>query len=122
MTMFYLQDSRSYLGNSMLWWGQQGYTTDLNNARVFTHDEAMEQHRQRETDIPWPVDYIAQHMQLTVDMQYVRRSHLQNYGIVLQKPKPVKRETLRCYKCGGFMGYAKNHHYQCPKCGENNAP
>ncbi|NIX57648.1 MAG: hypothetical protein GWN14_17425 [candidate division Zixibacteria bacterium] len=73
--LFYLQDSRDYVGNDMLWWaiGCYGYTTDLSRAHVFTKDEAFSRHEARETDLPWPKDYIDGKTRPAVDMQYVDR-------------------------------------------------
>ena len=41
--LYYIQDSRSYLGNAILWWGlnSQGYTADLNKAQKYTKEEAI---------------------------------------------------------------------------------
>lgn len=51
--MFYLQNSAQYLGNSMLWWAKLGgYTTDLEQAKLFTKDEVQAQHNARHEDIP----------------------------------------------------------------------
>lgn len=87
MESFYLQDSRFYIGNDMVWWSKEGkkFTTDLDKARMFTQAEAMAMHHVRHTDIPWPVDYIREHSQCSVDMQCVHRSHLLQYGIKLDE-------------------------------------
>lgn len=52
--LFYLQDSRSYVGNDVLWWARNGagYTTDLSKAHIYTKEDAVAQHNMRETDIP----------------------------------------------------------------------
>lgn len=72
---FYLQDSRGYVGNNVSWWAQGGsYTTNLENAKAFTLDEAQRQHDSRETDIPWPQNYIDARSRLVVDMQYLDQS------------------------------------------------
>lgn len=89
--LFYLQDSRSYVGNDVLWWAKEGkgYTTDLSKAHVFTKEEALSQHNDRETDIPWPKSYIDQKTRPAVDMQYIRRDEaLKGSGIVLRITKP----------------------------------
>lgn len=71
---FYLQDSRSFTGSNVMWWRHGGgYTSDLSQAQVFTQEAAQAQHNMRETDIPWPVPYIAARSRLVVDMQYLRR-------------------------------------------------
>lgn len=70
---FFLQDSRSYVGNNLMWWSRNGsYTSDLSLARAFSKDEAIRQHDSRETDIPWPVAYVAIGVRPVVDMQYIR--------------------------------------------------
>lgn len=82
---FYLQNSCSYLGNSMLWWAKKGgYTTDLCEARVFTLDNAQAQHNARHTDIPWPVEYIHPTSRLVVDRQDVRVGRVRDAGIILR--------------------------------------
>jgi hypothetical protein len=82
--MFYLQNSREYLGNSMLWWSKQGgYTTDLEQAKLFTQDEAQAQHNQRHTDIPWPAEYIHCASKLVVDRQDVVLRPTREAGVTL---------------------------------------
>lgn len=74
--LFYLQDSRSYVGNAVVWWRRdaQGYTTDPSEAHVFTRAEADRAHALRATDIPWPKDYIDQRAISIVDAQHVELS------------------------------------------------
>lgn len=70
---FYLQDSRDYVGNDVLWWMEAGgYTTDLNKAEIFTKEAAYRQNKMRETDIPWPKSYIDGKSRPAVDMQYIK--------------------------------------------------
>lgn len=72
----YIQDSRSYVGNCMLFWGpnRSGYTTDIDEAGVYTLEEATRQHRERETDIQWSVAYIRSKAKSRVDFQYVAQA------------------------------------------------
>ena len=87
---YYLQDSRSYVGNDMQFWAKdgQGYTTDLRKAHVYTKYEAENQHQCRETDIPWPKDYIDAKTRPAVDFQYVSvEEALKDTGITLIKPQ-----------------------------------
>ena len=60
--LYYLHDSRSYVGNDVLWWALdgKGYTTDLSEAQTYTEKAAQRMHNLRSTDIPWPKDYIDQ--------------------------------------------------------------
>jgi len=73
--VYYLQDSRQYVGNDVLWWADGGgYTTDLSKAEVFSEKDAVFNNRFRNTDIPWPVEYIDQKTRPAVDFQYLDRS------------------------------------------------
>lgn len=65
---YYIQDSRSYVGNSVLWWRENGngYTTNLAEAMRVTGDW-----KGRDTDILWPVD--------EVDARATRQSDAQNF-------------------------------------------
>jgi hypothetical protein len=71
LNQYYIQDSRGYVGNDVLWWrpNGNGYTTDLNEAGVYTREEA---YGKRETDVAWPVEHINPLITRTVDMQRLR--------------------------------------------------
>jgi hypothetical protein len=121
---FYLQDSRKYVGNDVLWWANGGcYTTDLSKARVFTKVEAVRQHESRETDIPWPKDYIDGKTRPAVDMQYIKRDEaLAGTGITLRKPAKPRKNVSNCHACGSFMSDEQVYVSGCPKCGADNRP
>ena len=57
MSQFYLQDSRSHVEDGMMFWAKEGRSngTNLDQAELFTFEEAC---RHRDTDIPWPKEYI----------------------------------------------------------------
>lgn len=121
---FYLQDSRDYVGNDMLFWGikGRGYVTDVSKAEVYTKAAAVAQHQSRETDIPWPKDYIDARTRPAVDMQYVKRDEaLAGTGIEIIKPKKIKPEQVKCCGCGKFIK-AIDQYYDCPHCGADNRP
>lgn len=123
--LFYLQDSRSYCGNDVYWWMERGkgYTTDIGKAHLYTKDEAMRQHKARETDIPWPKSYIDQKTRLTVDMQYINRSEaLAGTGIVLVKPQQPRKQTYRCNGCGRLMTEKQYYGAVCEHCETENRP
>lgn len=124
MNMFYVQDSRSYVGNDVLWWAKSGsYTTDLSKAETYTQEEAQRMHNARGTDIPWPKAYIDAKVRPAVDMQYIKREEaLSGSGIVLQKPKARGAEIHRCVGCGCFISAANFFAGACPKCGTDNRP
>jgi hypothetical protein len=55
LALFYIQDTRTYVGDAVLWWrpGGHGYTTKLGEAGLFTKEKA---HTGRETDKAIPVE------------------------------------------------------------------
>jgi hypothetical protein len=123
--LFYLQDSRSYLGNDVMWWANgDGYTTDLRRARVFTKDEAQRYHNGRETDIPWPKEYIDARTRPAVDCQYINRLiALRDSGITLQDRRKLPRPyTLNCSGCGRFISDRQRYLSDCAHCGADNRP
>ena len=124
--LFYLQDSRSYVGNDVLWWaekGRGGYTTDMRKARVFTKEEAQRYHDARETDIPWPKEYIDGKTRPAVDMQYIKRDEaLAGTGITLTKPCKPRAYTVSCSGCGRFLRDLDRYSQDCPNCGADNRP
>lgn len=74
--LYYVQDSRSYCGNSVFWWGKNsaGYTTDLTKAHKFTKEEIVKKFTNgRETDIIWLASHVEQHIKVHVDAQYLQR-------------------------------------------------
>lgn len=123
--LYYLQDSRSYVGNDVLWWaiGGNGYTTDLRKAQTYTEEEAQSMHNARRSDIPWPKDYIDQKTRPAVDMQYIKRAEaLAGTGIVITPEPKYIRERPRCQECGVFMSELQLWSGACPKCGTDNRP
>ncbi|XJC79897.1 hypothetical protein ACHFCA_34990 (plasmid) [Delftia tsuruhatensis] len=123
--LFYVQDSRSYVGNDMLFWGLNGngYTTDLRKAQLYTQEQAQAMHNSRETDIPWPKKYIDAKTRPAVDMQYVKRHEaLAGTGIILTEPKPKRKEQLRCHGCGQFISSSNFWGGPCSYCETDNRP
>lgn len=68
MSLFYLQDSRSHVGDGLTFWAKdgKGYVTDLDKAELYTMEQATSQ---RDSDIPWPKDYIDARAHYGVDCQ-----------------------------------------------------
>ena len=118
---YYLQDNRSYVGNDILFWADKGgYTTDVSKAEVFTKDKAVRQNQCRETDIPWPKEYIDSITRPAVDMQNAELSiALQDTGIVLNVPKPLPKPVYNCAGCGVFMSELQ-YYRECKRCGVHN--
>lgn len=68
--LFYLQDSRGNVGSrAMFWCLGGGYTSNLDEAEQFTREYVVKQYECRETDLPWPVDYVRARAQVGVDHQ-----------------------------------------------------
>ena len=53
---YYIQDTRCYVGNCVLWWTPNGggYTTEIDKAGLFSAEAAAAIANNRSTDIPWP--------------------------------------------------------------------
>lgn len=70
--LFFLQDSRSNVGSRAMFWKLGGgYTSNLDQAEQFTRERAVKQYECRETDLPWPVDYVRARSEVGVDCQYL---------------------------------------------------
>ena len=124
--LYYLQDSRKYSGNDLLWWGKRGagYVTDLRKAQTFTKEEALLQNATRETDIPWPKEYAEQNAKQAVDSQDVNlNTALAGRQIRLKKTTYERNTSPRyqCPCCGRFITeseyYAGPYHGgTCTRC------
>ena len=71
--MYYLCDSRSIVGNCLQFWGLGGcgYTYNLDKAEVYSETLAMEMHKQRTTDMPYPKDVVDSLAQWHIDHQFL---------------------------------------------------
>ena len=69
--LYYMQDARQYVGNSILWWAKKGrgYTTHIDDAHVFTIKEAKKMSG-RDTDVLWRKEYIDARISKHVDVQH----------------------------------------------------
>lgn len=73
--LYYIQDTRSYCGNSCFWWrvDGQGYTCDLREAWKVTKEKALSIIRCRpDVDVAWPCSLIDSGATLHFDMQKLR--------------------------------------------------
>lgn len=71
MSEFLLQDSRGNTGDRLMFWAKDGagYTTNLDKAQRYTKEQATRQNECRETDLPWPLAYLVERLELAVDCQ-----------------------------------------------------
>ena len=69
----YIADVRSFVGDTVLYWRPDGngYTTDLNDAGLYTKDEAI---AKRDTDVPVPMETARRCAVHTVDAQLLREA------------------------------------------------
>lgn len=70
--LFYMQDARQYVGNSVLFWAKEcnGYTCDIGKAHVFTRED-LNSRVWRKTDHAWPKKYMDSMVVAHVDAQYI---------------------------------------------------
>ena len=90
MNSYYLQDSRFFLGNTVVWWASDGgFTVDVTQAKIFTKDEAYAWHKLRDSDVPWPKEYIDAHTKPTVDLMNIERRDAERAvkGVSVTLPK-----------------------------------
>lgn len=90
--LYYLQDARGCVGNCGSWWAPKGagYVCDIDAAGTFTGKECRST---RETDIPWPADYV-----LARTVRHVRVDN-QAFRVVDEPVNPHGTPRI-CAKCG----------------------
>ena len=73
--IYYMQDCRSFVGNSCVFWakGNNGYTTKVEKAETYTKDEAFSICKRRATDKPILKKVIDRAKSNQVDVQDLRR-------------------------------------------------
>ena len=115
MSQFYLQDSRSNTGDGLMFWALGGgYTTNLDKAELFIQEQAC---GHRETDIPWPKEYVDARAHLGVDHQYIsldeaREQLSPGCTVVLQIPGHWNENdiALARWPIGHTFRFEKAHH------------
>lgn len=75
MTQYYIQDTRFFVGNAVMWWRPKGagYTCDIEDAGIYSEEKALLIAANRDTDVPWPVEDVRPLIKGYVDMQQLRR-------------------------------------------------
>ena len=74
---YYVQDSRSYVGNAILWWAidGKGYVTDPAKAHKYSWEEIQTFIGGRSTDIIWEAEHVEGAIKKYVDAQYLDRKY-----------------------------------------------
>lgn len=101
---YYLQDSSAYNGNMIVWWrAGGGYTSVLSLAEKFTESRAFNQNQSRETDIPWPCDYIDSRTIKAVDIQNCKLTEAlaEDVKFLNKKDKYKARKAVINWTCCG---------------------
>lgn len=90
MDEYYLQDSRQVVGNYLLFWRKDhmGYTTDIDDAHVFTLKEALSH---RDTNVPWPVSKMRAVAKLRVDHQDLQYTYKEQRKLMAAKATEEKQ-------------------------------
>lgn len=76
--LYYLQDKRTHVGNSMMWWETygHGYVCDIRKAKVWTKEEIDDLWKNGsggEKYRAWPKAYIDARISHHIDMQHCER-------------------------------------------------
>lgn len=75
--MFFVQDTRSYHGNAVVWWAKGGgYTSHLDDALECDAAAAKNIEENRDTDKAWPAKLVRSAASLHVDVQRLRKAEL----------------------------------------------
>lgn len=77
--LYYIQDTRQVVGNCALWWKSKrcGYTTDIDEAGLYSQEEAFSIAAGRDTDKPWPKSIIEKHIVRHVRVECLHRMALE---------------------------------------------
>lgn len=69
--LYYMQNG--FLGDTMYFWRKNnaGYTSNIDEARLWTAAAAKRQHECRVQDVPWPAEYIQARAKRCVNVQAV---------------------------------------------------
>jgi len=73
---YFLQDTRSYVGNCPMWWaeGGSGYTARIDKAQRYKREDALRMTNSRGSDVAWPCSEIVPLQRPTIDVQDLPRS------------------------------------------------
>jgi hypothetical protein len=91
--LFYIQDTRGYCGNSVMWWREDGhgYTTNLDEAWRVDLENAQSICANRDTDRMWPCDKIDIGSKRHFDMQYLPKFIPEPTKVKIKKKRSCNR-------------------------------
>lgn len=73
--MYYVQDARNYVGNSVLWWGlnSSGYACDIRKAQKYTKEELLKRFAKgRDSDVIWSAKHVEANISQHIDSQHLK--------------------------------------------------
>jgi hypothetical protein len=94
--LYFVQDARGCVGNCGSWWAPfgSGYVCNIDEAGQYTGKDVCSL---RDTDVPWPVDYVL--------ARTVRHVRVDNQAFS-RNDRPVVETPRRCASCG----HPENNH------------
>ena len=107
--LFYIQDTRTIIGNCALWWKPEGagYTCDLEHAGKYTV-AMLTACCLRDTDKAWPAEF--------VDPQAQRHVHTDGLRGPTPRESGCSAATPCCSRVGEYNGFHTGSHlFECPK-------
>lgn len=108
--LYYVQDSRYYLGNTVVWLCIDGkHTDDVNKAKVFTADEARVLTGGKDFYVSWPKIYIDKKTRPTVDMRHIERREGE------RAVKSIVTYLPQCSHCDDIISEATCYLHGCDK-------
>lgn len=91
--LFYVRAmSEGYSGNSVFWWGENGYVIDLNKAKLFSYESAMSIFNNRSSDKPYRQSDVLKATVVSVDSQYLQVEKNDEFYLELRKLENEKNE------------------------------
>jgi hypothetical protein len=75
---YYIQCTEHYAFDFILWWGKErrGYTYDLNDAGLYSEEEARSICNNRWIDVAWSEEDIKTHLSTAVSINHLRKAGL----------------------------------------------
>ena len=125
--MFFVQHNGDYVYDFILWWRPEskGYTYDLNDAGLYTLEEAQAIIRIRNEETAWSEADARAHVSAAVSIDHLRAAGVTPAATSKLKlrPKPVKPPARNCEGCGEFfsMQYRHPDALHCDFCTQSNA-
>lgn len=122
---FYCQSkAHGFVGNDLVFLAKDGkrFVINLDEAKVFTREEALLSSGAGITDVFWPTGYIDFKSRLAANSRTCSIADaLKTTGRELIKEKRVV-ERYRCHSCHVFLSAATYYAGSCPRCGTQNRP